>query len=79
MGAARRAVPAQTVLMGNINPSDPMVLGTPEKVDAAARAVIQATAGRGLWLSSGCALGRNTRPENVQALVAAAAKYGRME
>ena len=57
MAAARRAVPAATVLMGNINPSDPMVLGTPEAVDAAACKIIAETGGRGLFLSSGCCAG----------------------
>lgn len=72
MAEARRLVPADTVLMGNIDPSDPMVLGTPEQVTAVARRIITATGGRGLFLSSGCALGRNTRPENLRAMVAAA-------
>ena len=76
MAAARCAVPAATVLMGNVDPSDPLVLGTPADVAAAARKVIEATGGCGLFLSSGCAMGRNTPPENMRALVAAAEKYG---
>jgi MtaA/CmuA family methyltransferase len=76
MAEARRLVPATTVLMGNVNPSDPLVLGTPEQVRAAARRVLEATGGRGLILSSGCAMGRDTPPENMQALVAAAEEYG---
>jgi uroporphyrinogen decarboxylase len=72
MTKARAAVPASTVLMGNVNPGDPLVFGTPGQVHAAARQVIAATGGRGLFLSSGCAMGRNTPPENVQALVSAA-------
>ncbi len=72
MAEARRKVPATTVLMGNINPSDPLVLGTPQQVISAARQIIAATGGRGLFLSSGCALGRNTKPENLKAMVAAA-------
>jgi uroporphyrinogen decarboxylase len=75
MAEARRKVPANTILMGNVNPSDPMVLGNPGQVDAAAKKVIETTGGRGLFLSSGCALGRNTPPENFKALVAAAQKY----
>jgi MtaA/CmuA family methyltransferase len=69
----------KTVLMGNINPSDPLVFGTPEVVDAQAKAIIEGCRGRGLFLSSGCAMGRNTRPENMEALVSAAKKYGRYE
>jgi uroporphyrinogen decarboxylase len=76
IGEARRAVPSSTVLMGNVNPSNPLVFGTPADVEAAARKVIEATSGRGLFLSSGCAMGRNTPPENMRALVAAAKKYG---
>ena len=79
MATARAAVPAGTVLMGNINPSDPLVLGTAEAVDAAVRRVIEATGGRGLILSSGCAMGRNTPPKNMKALIAAARKYGQIE
>jgi uroporphyrinogen decarboxylase len=76
MGEARQIVPRETILMGNVNPGDPMVLGTPAQVTAAAREIIQATGGRGIILSSGCALGRDTRPENMQALVAAASEFG---
>jgi len=74
IGLARRAVSPSTVLMGNVNPSNPLVFGTPADVEAAARKVIEATSGRGLFLSSGCAMGRNTPPENMRALVAAAQK-----
>ena len=76
MAEARRAIPSTTVLMGNVNPSDPLVLGTPAEVEAAARKVIESTGGQGLFLSSGCAMGRNTPPENMRALVSAAAKFG---
>jgi uroporphyrinogen-III decarboxylase len=48
-------------------------------VEAAARKVIEATGGQGLFLSSGCAMGRNTPPENMRALVTAAAKYGKRD
>lgn len=78
MAEARRAVPASTVLMGNINPSDPMAFGTPEQVEQAVQQIITATSGRNLFLSSGCALGRNTKPENMRALMVAAEKFGRV-
>ncbi|MFA5263271.1 MAG: uroporphyrinogen decarboxylase family protein [Opitutaceae bacterium] len=71
MAEARRALPVSTILMGNINPSDPLVLGSPAQVTAAVRRVVAATGGRGLFLSSGCALGRNTKPENLEAMIAA--------
>jgi uroporphyrinogen decarboxylase len=72
LAEARRSVPPTTVLMGNVDPSDPLVLGTPEQVTAAARKAIEATGGRGFILSSGCAIGRNTPPENLRALISAA-------
>lgn len=79
MEYARGAVPENTVLMGNINPSDPMCMGTPEQVEQKAEEIIQSTRGKGIILSSGCALGANTKPENIKALVNAAEKYGRCD
>ena len=75
MGLARKAVPDNVVLMGNIDPSDPMCTGTPEKVKAQIRDMIAKTGGRGLFISSGCALGANTNPENMVAMVESAKLY----
>lgn len=79
MATARKLAPESTVLMGNINPSDPLVLGNPDDVRRAAAGVIRATRGRSLFLSSGCAIGRNTPPENLRALVEAASEFGTQE
>jgi len=79
MGRARKILPDSTVIMGNIDPSDPLVLGTPEQVDAIAKKVIKQTAGKGLILSSGCAMGRNTPEENMRAMVEAPKRYGNYE
>jgi MtaA/CmuA family methyltransferase len=79
MRHAREAVPASTVLMGNVNPSSPLVRGSVAEVEQAVREVIEATRGQGLFVSSGCAMGRNTPPENFKAFIAAARKYGRYE
>lgn len=79
MGAARAAVPEDVVLMGNLNPSDPMCMGTPDQVRQQAKALIEATRGKGIILSSGCALGANTKPENMAALVESARLYGTRE
>lgn len=76
---ARQLVPMSTVLMGNIDPSFPLVLGTPEEVDDAVRKAIHATRGQSHFLSSGCAMGRNTPPENLKAFIAAGRKYGSYE
>ena len=79
MRKAREAVPHSTVLMGNVDPSFPLVLGTPNDVEEAVKNVIVATKGHNLFVSSGCAMGRNTPPENFRAFVAAARKYGTYE
>ena len=79
MGYARSKVKEDIVLMGNLNPSDPMCIGTPEKVREQAEAVIRSTKGKGIILSSGCALGANTKPENMEALVASAKEFGSYE
>jgi uroporphyrinogen decarboxylase len=67
------------VLMGNIDPSYPLAHGTPEDVDGKAKEIIRGTGGQHLYLSSGCAMGRNTKPENMRALVEAPKKYGTRE
>lgn len=79
MKHARESVPDDILLMGNVNPSDPLYLGTPGDVDAAVRKVVEDTRGKGLIISSGCAIGANTPPENFKALIDAARKYGAKE
>lgn len=76
MREARNVVPEDTVLMGNIDPSFPLVLGTPEQIDEVVKNLIEATNGRRHIISSGCAMGRNTPPENFKAFIKAARKYG---
>lgn len=75
MGFARREVPDDVVLMGNIDPSDPMVIGTPEQVKSQIQDMLRKTKGRGVIISSGCALGANTKPENMDAMVESAKLY----
>ncbi len=59
-------------LSGNVDPSL-FVTGTPDEVYAASREVCDIFRGKGgLVLCSGCALGPNTKSENVQAFVRAA-------
>ena len=59
-------------LSGNVDPAL-FVTGTPEEVYAASRKVCDIFRGKGgLVLCSGCALGPNTKSENVQAFVRAA-------
>lgn len=76
---ARRKIPESTVLMGNINPSTPLYLGTPEQVEKKVKEIIEKTKGKGVIISSGCALGANTKPENITAMIDATKKYGSYE
>lgn len=79
MAEARRLVPESTVLMGNIDPSFPLVVGTPDDVDAAVKNLVAKTRGRRHIISSGCAMGRNTPEANFRAFIAAARRYGSYE
>ena len=79
MGYAKKVVGNRAVLMGNVDPSNPLVWGSPEEVDEKAHEVIQKTGGIGLFLSSGCAIGYNTPEENFIALIEAAKKHGTYE
>ena len=79
MKQAREVLPDSCILMGNINPSDPIYLGTPEQVKATAEKIIRDVRGKGLILSSGCAIGANAKPENISAMVEAAKLYGTSE
>jgi len=79
MKMAREVLPETTVLMGNVDPSFPLVLGKEADVERAVERVIALTQGRGLFMSSGCAMGRNTPPANFKAMIAATKKYGSYE
>ena len=79
MGRAKEIVGDRCVLMGNVDPSYPLAHGTPEEVDAKAKEIIEVTGGDRIFLSSGCAMGRRTPPENMKALVNAAFKYGQFK
>jgi len=79
IGKAREQIPPQTVLMGNIDPSYPMAFGTERDVEDAVRKVITNTKGRGLFVSTGCAMGRNTPPENLKTMIEATKHFGTRE
>lgn len=79
MERARLTVPNDVILMGNINPSDPLCIGNPEDVSGQICHLIEQTKGKGLIISSGCAMGANTKPENMEAMIAAAKRYGSRE
>lgn len=64
-------------LLGNLNPLAALLNGTPEEVDAECKRIIEAgKPGGGFMLTMGSGTARGTKPENIRAMQAAAAKYG---
>jgi MtaA/CmuA family methyltransferase len=54
-----------------------LMFGTPEEVTAAAKKCIDiGMPGSGYWLTAGCEIHHDVPPENIKALVKAAARYG---
>jgi uroporphyrinogen decarboxylase len=63
-------------IKGNLH-TTALVHDTPQQVFETAREAIQkAMRGGGFILSSGCALGRDTPPENIEAMARAAMEFG---
>lgn len=76
--ACKQAALGKTTLIGTVDPSGVLALGTTEDVTRAARSDIDHLApGGGFILSPGCTLPYTTPDENVSALVQAAAEFGR--
>ena len=74
----RAATENGPVLVGNVDPSAVMALGTPEQVVAESRRAIECLGQRGWFiLSPGCTLPATTPPENTEAMMAAASEFGR--
>ena len=69
----------KTVILGNINPAEPLSFGTPAQVEAAVATAIRQTRGRGFIIGSGCLVGRETPVANIAAMVAAARTHGTRE
>ncbi len=74
---ARAVTKGKVTLIGNLDTSEVMYLGTPDDVKQAAKEVIDACRPQcGLILSSGCLLAGDTPVENMQALADAASEFG---
>ena len=74
----KEAARGKTTILGVIDPSSVLALGTPELVAAKVQEELSILAeGGGLILGPGCALPPATPFENVHALVEAAHRYGR--
>jgi uroporphyrinogen decarboxylase len=73
-----REAAGPAVLVGNVDPSGVMALGTPEQVSNECRKAIRALGRQGRFiLSPGCTLPATTPPENVEAMLDAAQHFGR--
>jgi MtaA/CmuA family methyltransferase len=71
-----RTAAGDRVLVGNVDPSGVMALGTREQVSEECRKAIQALGANGRFiLSPGCTLPATTPPENVEAMMEAARGY----
>jgi uroporphyrinogen decarboxylase len=76
--AAKNAVGDRVTIMGNVRPTETMLLGTPQDVGENVQECISQAADspKGYMMALGCGLPLNTPAENIHALVAANRKYG---
>jgi len=76
--AVKDATRNRATVLGTVDPSEVMALGTPAMVDQKCKEVIEVLGpGGGLILGPGCALPPTTPAANIHAMVEAAEKYGR--
>ncbi len=73
---AKSRIGDRVSIKGNLNTTN-LVSDGPEKIyELSKEAIEDAAEGGGFILSSGCALGRDTPPENVEAMIQATLDYG---
>jgi uroporphyrinogen decarboxylase len=78
IGSAKELVGNKANLMGNLDPTAVLFLGTPETIERAAKeCIMKAGKGGGLILSSGCDVPMRTPFRNIEAMVRAAEKFGK--
>ena len=80
LGEACGRVGDRVTLMGNVCPSGALLEGTPQEVEAEAIDCLRKAGGspRGFILASGCEVPIDAPRENVQALIAAADRWGKL-
>lgn len=79
LGEAKASAGHRVALVGNVIPAN-LLKNTPEEIDAEAREICEKMGDKvGFILGSGCEVPINTPPENVDALINAARKYGRYD
>lgn len=70
---AKRRVGDKACIMGNVNPIEVILYGTPEEIYQVAKACIQAAGNNsGFVLTAGCDLNPRTSRENIKAMIKAA-------
>lgn len=74
----KRRIGDRVCLVGNVDPLEVLLRGTPENVERECRREIEVAApGGGYCLCSGGEISRGTPAENIDAMISAAKKYGR--
>jgi len=80
LAAIKRATLGKTTILGVIDPSAVLALGTPDLVRETTKKTLAVLApGGGLILGPGCALPPKTPAENVHAMIETAHRYGRYQ
>ena len=75
--AVKEATQGKATILGPIDPSAVLALGTPELVEERCKEAIEVLApGGGFILGPGCALPPTTPPANVHAMIESAKRYG---
>lgn len=79
LGEAKAAAGHRVALVGNVIPAN-LLKNSPEEIDAEAREICEKMGDKvGFILGSGCEVPINTPPENIDALINAARKYGKYD
>ena len=67
IGDAKRRIGDRVCLMGNVDPVNTLLLGTPEEVEREVREIVKAAGPTGLIVSTSDQTARDTPPENLEA------------